>query len=91
MRTVTKNARLALRMTDSQKASVELAAQVLGQTVTEFAVETLTDQAATVLADQPVFSVTAAEWDQFMAALEAPAEPPQGLVDLFARPSIFMP
>ena len=54
----------------------------------DFISDSLSAQAEMDLADQTHFVLTEAEWDAFMEALEAPAEPPEGLKRLFSHPSV---
>ncbi|MDR2564964.1 MAG: DUF1778 domain-containing protein [Bifidobacteriaceae bacterium] len=89
MSTVTKDQRLALRLTGREKSTIERAALVSGDTLTEFSVAAITDRAEEVLSNQPRFEVGADAWAEFTAALEAPPAPVPELAELFARPSLF--
>ena len=84
----TKPERLAMRLTAEQKAAIESAASVLGQSITEFAVQTAVERAHEVLADQRVFYLPADQVAEFDARLNAPVAPNPGLERLFAKPSI---
>ncbi|MCL2463781.1 MAG: DUF1778 domain-containing protein [Micrococcales bacterium] len=85
----TKDERIALRVTGEQKATIAAAADMLGRSVTDFAVATTLERANEVLADQRVFHVSADRLAQFERLLTAPVTPNRGLADLFATPSIF--
>ena len=84
-----KDNRVALRMTGNQKALIEQAAAAVGATVTEFSVRALVNQAEEVLADRRHFQLSDSQYENFIAALEAPISIPSGLIDLFDRPSVF--
>ena len=51
--------------------------------MTDFILESATDRAADLLMDQRLFLLNDQSWSQFVAALEAPAEPVSALVNLF--------
>ncbi|MGZ4444764.1 MAG: type II toxin-antitoxin system TacA family antitoxin [Nocardioidaceae bacterium] len=84
-----KDDRLAVRMTARQKQDIERAAVVLGRTVTDFSVQTLTERAEEVLADRRLFDLSQEEWDEFLRQLEQPARPVAELVALLRRRSVF--
>lgn len=84
-----KDNRVALRMTGNQKALIEEAAATSGSTVSEFAVRALVTQAEEILADRRHFQLSDSQYESFLSALDAPVEIPQGLLDLFNRPSLF--
>lgn len=86
-----KDERLALRVTAGQKATIEAASALLGRSVTDFAVTTAVERANEVLADQRVFHVPEDRWVELERLMDAPVEPHRGLVDLFAKPSVFTP
>ncbi|HJQ00705.1 MAG TPA: DUF1778 domain-containing protein [Jatrophihabitans sp.] len=83
--TATKAARLNLRLNDQDNALVRQAAQLVGQSVTEFLTSSGVERAHEVLADQRHFTLDAATWDRFVAALDEPVEPDPALVALFSR------
>ncbi|WP_082812874.1 type II toxin-antitoxin system TacA family antitoxin [Cellulomonas timonensis] len=89
MSAATKDERLALRLTSDQKATITAAADVLGRSVTDFAIQTTVERANEVLADQRVFHVPAARREEFERLLDAPVTPNRGLTELFAKPSVF--
>jgi uncharacterized protein (DUF1778 family) len=86
-----KDERIALRVTSGQKAVISAAADVLGHSVTGFAVRTALERANEVLADQRVFHVPAERLAEFERLLDEPVAPNPGLQDLFAKPSAFLP
>ena len=90
MGTATKDERLALRMTATQKATIERAFDALGRTVTDFSVSALIERAEEILADQRVFFVPVDRWAEIEALMNEPVTPSPGLVDLFSKPSVFV-
>jgi len=86
---ITKDDRLAVRVTARQKETIERAAAVLGRNVTEFTVQALTERAEEVLTDRHTFGVSQEAWDEFIARLDSPARPVAELVALLRRPSVF--
>ncbi len=85
-----KGERIALRVTSDQKATITAAAEALGRSVTDFAVQTAVERANEVLADQRIFHVPVEKREEFDALLNAPVRPNQGLADLFSKPSVFV-
>ncbi|MDR1387908.1 MAG: DUF1778 domain-containing protein [Propionibacteriaceae bacterium] len=67
-----KTARLDLRLTDAQKTRVERAAALRGSTTAGFAVASLLDAAAAVIADESEIALSEEIWVEFTAALDAP-------------------
>jgi len=86
-----KDERIALRLTGDQKALITAAADMLGSSVTDFAVQTTLARATEVLADQRIFHVSEARSAEFERLLNAPVQPNQGLADLFSKPSVLVP
>lgn len=89
MNAAAKDERAAVRMSARQRQTIDAAANVSGQSLTDFMVQASMERALDVLADQRVFHVSAERWDELMDMTVAPAEPNPGLVDLFSRPSVF--
>ncbi|WP_125611408.1 DUF1778 domain-containing protein [Specibacter cremeus] len=89
MGAVTKDERLAVRVTARQKQTIERAAAVLGRNVTEFSVQVLTERAEEILSERRVFGASQQAWNDFMSHLEVPARPVAELVALMQRPSVF--
>ena len=69
---VTKEERMTVRVTREQLDLFKEAADVEGRNLSDFAVATLTDRANDVLAEQRVFRLTGARWDELMAMLDEP-------------------
>lgn len=60
-----------LRMKSQQRLLIDQAASALGKNRSEFLLEAATRAAQDTLADQRVFPMTAEQWRQFHAALDA--------------------
>lgn len=85
---MTRDHRIALRVTARQKATIEQAASVAGGSLTDFAVHAMLDRAQEVLADKPFFDVDPATWDEFIRLLDAPVTPVPAMTDLLTRHTI---
>jgi uncharacterized protein (DUF1778 family) len=68
----TKEERMTVRVTREQLDLFKEAAEVEGRNLSDFAVATLTDRANDVLAEQRVFRLTGARWNELMALLDEP-------------------
>ncbi|WP_435108784.1 DUF1778 domain-containing protein [Nocardiopsis synnemataformans] len=88
MTTAMKAERIHLRVDDQQKALLEAASTVSGDTVSAFVLSAATEAAANVLADRRVFTLDEQEWAAFDAALERPARDIPGLRELLAGPGV---
>ncbi|ACQ82150.1 Protein of unknown function DUF1778 [Beutenbergia cavernae DSM 12333] len=84
-----KAERIALRVTHRQKETIAAAAELLGRSVTDFAVQVAVEKADEVIAAQRTFQVPADKWAEFERLMKDPIEPNPGLVDLFSEPSVF--
>ncbi|MDR0960244.1 MAG: DUF1778 domain-containing protein [Propionibacteriaceae bacterium] len=85
----TRDHRLAVRLTAWQKNTIERAATLEGGTITDFVVHATLDHAHDVLAEQPVYYVDQAAWDEFNRILDEPPLPVPAIADLLARPTVF--
>jgi len=74
-----------LRAKVAEKEMIDRAAELLGQSRSGFILEASLRRAQTVLADQTRFVLSEAEWDKFVASLEAPLPDPEALRRLLAR------
>jgi len=88
---MSKDARLAVRLGDDQLERIRQAAELTGQTMSEFTVRALTTEAAQVLADRRTFALTDAAWAELTAILERPIQHKPRLEKLLAAPSPFAP
>ncbi len=87
--TVTKNARIAVRVSLEQDALIRHAAETQGTTVTDFTVQAAVAHAREVLADRRLFELDDAAWVEFNAVLDRPVQYKPRLSRLFAEGSIF--
>ncbi len=78
-----KEDRFNLRASQRQRSLIRRAAEQTGVSVTEFILESATERATEVIADQHLLVLGNERWERFVAALEAPAEPVPALVELF--------
>ena len=77
--------RVDLRLTPSAKRTLQQAAAVSQKTVTEFVMDSALMAAFDTLADRRAFHLDAAQWDEFVAALDAPVAENPALRQLLAR------
>ncbi len=89
MTSALKSERLELRLTATQKRTIEQAATISGRSVTEFSVPFLVDQANEVIREDRELHMSEAAWEQFNEILDSPAKSLSGLADLLRRPSVF--
>jgi uncharacterized protein (DUF1778 family) len=81
----TKSARRNLRVSPADDALVSRAAEAVGESVSEFFVESARARAELVLADRREFALDADAWETFTAALDRPAELNAAVVELMRR------
>jgi uncharacterized protein (DUF1778 family) len=84
-----KDSRIAVRLSALEKQLIEQAAQHLGETVTEFTVRCILDQARDIILDQTQIVFNEEQWEAFVKQLEEPPQVHTGLVELFKTPSVF--
>lgn len=80
-----KSDRLFLRASATQKALINAAALASHKTASEFILETALREANNTLLDQRIFFANSDAFEQFEKAIEAPAKPNQGLIELLAK------
>ena len=73
----TRSEKLYLRLTRDAKRALQAAAAVSRRSVSEFVLESALSRADETLADRRTFSLSAAQWKAFMAALDAPWASPE--------------
>lgn len=83
-----KSERIDIRTTPSAKRALQDAAIVSSKTVSEFLLDSALTKAAEVLADQRLFLLNDEQWENFMAALDAPPQPMPRLEKLLREPSV---
>jgi len=84
-----KDKRLEVRVTGEQKELIEQAAALEGRSVTDFSTHALTEHAHEVIRRHHQLTLDTEAFDAFRAALDEPAHPVAGLLDLLRRPSVF--
>lgn len=86
MSDATKTARRNLRVSPSDDLLFREAAAVVGESVSEFLVESGRERAEMVLADRTQFVLDRDAWTAFMDALDRPTEAKPAVVKLIRRP-----
>ena len=85
----TRDRRWDLRVAESEDELVRAASDAAETSFTGFVRLAAVSEAWRVLADRTTFELEAKNWTQFMELLDRPARVPDGLRDLFAKPSVF--
>lgn len=85
MATDAKTSRRNLRVSPSDDVLFREAAAVMGESVSEFLVESGRERAEMVLADRTQFVLGQDAWDSFGAALDRDAEVNPAIVELLRR------
>jgi uncharacterized protein (DUF1778 family) len=86
MNQAAKTARRNIRVSPSDDRLFRDAAAALGESVTEFLVESARERAEMVLADRARFALDDDAWDAFTTALERPVQENAAVVALMRRP-----
>lgn len=76
---------IQIRASAETKAILNRAAELRGQKLSEFMLDSARRQAEDALLDQRVFALDAKAYDAFMALLNAPTKPNARLVELMNR------
>lgn len=85
----TKDSRWNLRVAADDDRAVRRAAALLKRPFTEFVRSAAVKEAEQVLADRTVFYLDEEQWARFTELLERPPRVPEGLRELFSKPSVF--
>ena len=85
MANTTKSSRRNLRVTPADDDLFRKAAVEVGESVSEFLVESGRARAEMVLADRTEFALDARAWKAFNEAIDRPAESNPAVVDLLRR------
>jgi len=80
-----RSARLGLRATPEQEAVLRRAAEVAHKSLTDFILDSACLAAEQTLLDQRLFMVSGSQCQALMDLLEQPAQPNEGMRDLFSR------
>jgi uncharacterized protein (DUF1778 family) len=86
---VNRSEKLDLRLTPDAKTALQAAAAASNRSVSEFVPESALSRAEEALADRRNFGLNAAQWKEFMAALDAPPRPMPRLERLLKEPGFF--
>ena len=85
----TRSEKLDLRLTRDAKRTLQAAAATSRRSVSEFVLESALARADEALADRRTFTLDAARWKAFLAALDAPPRPLPRLKRLLREPGFF--
>jgi uncharacterized protein (DUF1778 family) len=77
-----ESARINLRLSHSAKALIERAAAITGSTVSGFMVQNSYETASKLVEQYETMTLSNRDRDAFLNALDNPAEPTQGLIEL---------
>jgi uncharacterized protein (DUF1778 family) len=81
----TKTARVNLRVAPADDVLLRQAAELVGETLSEFLIESGRERAERLVADRTRFVLDEVAWTAFNQALDRPAEVKPELRELFAR------
>lgn len=81
--------KLDLRLSSSDKRTLEAAASVSSRSVSDFVRESALSRADEMLADRRAFVLSKAKWSAFQAALDAPIRSLPRLERLLTEPGFF--
>ena len=84
-----RSEKLDLRLTPNAKSVLKAAAAASNRSVSEFVLESALERADEALADRRSFGLSAAQWKEFIAALDAPPRPLPRLERLLKEPGFF--
>jgi len=82
---VTKNRRIAIRLSDELDAQLERAVAVSGRSQTELITEAIADKADEIIRQQHVLELSDRDMDALLAALASPPEPNEAMRRSVAR------
>ena len=85
--TTSQSETINLRASADQKALIDRAASLLGKSRTDFMLDSARETAEDTLLDQRLFLLDDADYEQFVARLDAPVETPDALRQLLSTPS----
>jgi uncharacterized protein (DUF1778 family) len=85
----TRNKKIRLWITLSEKRALLLAACAVNLSITEFVLESSLARVDEILPDRQRFGLSAKQWEAFQAALSAPPRPSRRLAKLLKERSVF--
>lgn len=84
-----RSEKLDLRLSSSDKRTLEAAASVSSRSVSDFVRESALSRADEMLADRRHFALSKAKWSEFQAALDAPTHSLPRMQRLLTEPGFF--
>ena len=84
----TREDRISVRATPTQRRVLEKAAEATGKTLTSFVLDAASTEAQRALADRRLFMLDDAQWTRFTDALERPSIEKPRLRRLLTTPSV---
>lgn len=84
-----RDRRWDLRVAESEDDLVRAASNAAETSFTGFVRLAAVSEARRVLVDRTAFELGTDDWSQFMDLLDRPPQVPDGLRDLFSKPSVF--
>jgi uncharacterized protein (DUF1778 family) len=85
----TKSKDWKFRVAEDEDELVKAAVDASDTKFSSFVRSAAVAEAHRVLADRRSFELDLASWEEFSDLLERPAKVPDGLVELFSKPSVF--
>ncbi|MET0155146.1 MAG: DUF1778 domain-containing protein [Rickettsiales bacterium] len=85
----TRSEKIDLRLTPIAKRMLYQAAMATHRSVSEFVLESALSRAEETLPDRQTFGLNATQWQNFIAALDAPPRDMPRLEKLLNEPSVF--
>ena len=76
-----------IRAQQRQRELIDQAAESIGKSRSDFMLEAACQRAEDILLDRRVFILSDAQWQTFLAALDAPAQPNERLKNLLITPA----
>jgi uncharacterized protein (DUF1778 family) len=84
-----RSEKLDLRLSSSDKRTLEAAASVSSRSVSDFVRESALSRADEMLADRRTFVLSKTKWSEFQAALDAPTRSLPHMQRLLTEPGFF--
>lgn len=85
----TRDRRWNLRVEDSEDSLVRAASDLSETSYSSFIRVAAVSEARRILADRTQFPLEDSAWEQFAELLDRPPHVPDGLRDLYSKPSVF--
>lgn len=85
----TRDRRWNLRVEDSEDSLVRAASDLAETSYSSFVRFAAVSEARRILADRTQFALDDSAWDEFAQLLDRPPRVPDGLRELYSKPSVF--